>query len=165
MATYGLDAIFDLACAGRVDSAFLSAVQMQQNGAINMSHIGGTYDQPKVRLPGGAGSATLVPVTKKILIWKTKHDRNTFVEKADYVTAKPGPQQNFKVVTTFCTMTLAEGLLRLESIHPYASLEEVRANTGWNIEQTEVPPTPAPTAEELAALEQVDPWRIRYVEF
>ena len=165
VATFGLDEIFDLACAGRVDSAFLSAVQMQQNGAINMSHIGGTYDHPKVRLPGGAGSATLIPVTSKILIWKTKHDRNTFVEKVDYTTAKPKPNQNFKVVTTLCTMTLADGLLRLESIHPYASLEEVRANTGWNIEQQEVPVTPVPTAEELAALERVDPRRIRDVEF
>ena len=165
VATFGLDEIFDLACAGRLDSAFLSAVQMQQDGAINMSHIGGTYDCPKVRLPGGAGSATLVPVTRKLLIWKTKHDKNTFVEKVDYTTAKPGLHQNFKVVTTLCTLTLVDGLLRLESIHPYSSLEEVKANTGWNIDQKEVFITPEPTSEELAALEQVDPLRIRDVEF
>ena len=68
-------------------------------------------------------------------------------------------------MTTLCTLTLVDGLLRLESIHPYSSLEEVKANTGWNIDQKEVSITPAPTDEELTALEQVDPQRVRDVEF
>jgi glutaconate CoA-transferase subunit B len=62
-------------------------------------------------------------------------------------------------------MILNNGLLEIESIHPYSSIEEVKANTGWEITQTNVPWTPEPTAEELAALEAVDPNRIRYVEF
>ena len=165
VATFGLNEVFDLASSGRVDNAFLSAVQMQQNGAINMSYIGGRYDQPKVRLPGGAGSATLIPVTKRITIWKTKHDKNTFVPEVAYATAKPKSTQNFKVVTTLCTMVLENGLLMLESVHPYSNIKEIKANTGWEITQTEVPWTPEPTKEELFALEKVDPNRIRYIEF
>jgi glutaconate CoA-transferase subunit B len=165
VATFGLHEIFDLACTGRVDIAFLSLVQMNQKGAINMSHIGGSYDKPKVRLPGGAGSATLVPVTKCTTIWKTKHDKNAFVSEVAYTTAKPDLTKQFKVVTNLCIMVLNNGLLEIESIHPYSSIKEVKANTGWEITQTDVPWTPEPTAEELAALETVDPNRIRYVEF
>ena len=35
--------------------AFLSGVQIDGEGRINMSVIG-DYDRPKVRLPGGAGA-------------------------------------------------------------------------------------------------------------
>ncbi|NPV26390.1 MAG: CoA-transferase [Firmicutes bacterium] len=164
-AMYGLDEIFDLACTDRVDISFLSLVQISPQGEINMSYVGGDYDHPKVRLPGGAGSATLTPVTKRTTIWKTKHDKNSFVEKVAFCTAKADPQKQFKVITNLCTMVMRNGRLELESIHPYSSLEEVKANTGWEITQTEVPFTPAPTEEELAALEKVDPNRIRYIEF
>lgn len=165
VANYGLDEIFDLACTNRIDISFLSLVQMSQRGEINMSYVGGNYDKPKVRLPGGAGSATLTPVTKRTTIWKTKHDKNSFVENVVYCTAKANPSKQMKVVTNLCTMVLKNGLLEIESIHPYSSLEEVKANTGWEIKQTIVPTTPEPTAEELAALEKVDPNRIRYIEF
>ncbi|MDR3565761.1 MAG: CoA-transferase [Negativicutes bacterium] len=165
VATFGLHEIFDLACSNRVDIAFLSLVQMSQDGSINMSFVGGSYDQPKVRLPGGAGSATLTPVTKRTTIWKTKHDKNAFVSQVAYTTAKPDPSKQFKVVTNLCTMVLKNGLLELESIHPYSSLEEVKTNTGWEITQTSVPWTPEPTAAEMAALEKIDPNRIRDVEF
>ncbi|MBC7345129.1 MAG: hypothetical protein H5U03_06910 [Clostridia bacterium] len=165
MAEFGLDEIFDLACTDRVDISFLSFVQMSPRGEINMSFVGGDYDRPKVRLPGGAGSATLTPVSKRVLIWKTKHDKNSLVPQVAYRTTTANPSKEFKVVTNLCTFVLRGGVLELESIHPYSSLEEVKANTGWDIVQAEVPFTPAPTAEELAALEKVDPNRIRYVEF
>lgn len=165
VANYGLDEIFDLACSGRVDISFLSLVQISQKGEINMSYIGGTYDQPKVRLPGGAGSATLTPVTKRTTIWKTTHDKNAFVPKVTYATTAADPTKQFKVITNLCTFILQNGLLEIESVHPYSSLEEVKANTGWEITQSDVPFTPEPTAEELAAIELVDPNRIRYIEF
>lgn len=165
IAHFGLDEIFDLACAGRVDISFLSLVQINQKGQINMSYVGGEYDKPKVRLPGGAGSATLTPVTKQTTIWKTKHDKNSFVGKVDFATTAADPSKQFKVITNLCTFALKNGLLEVESVHPYSSLDEVKANTGWEITQTSVPFTPEPTEEELSLLEKIDPNRIRYVEF
>lgn len=165
VAHFGLDEIFDLACSNRVDIAFLSLVQISPKGEINMSFVGGDYDHPKVRLPGGAGSATLTPVVKKTCIWKTKHDARSFIEKVDFVTTVANPKNEFKVVTNLCTFILKNGLLEIESIHPYSSLEEVKANTGWPITQTDLPITPAPTEEELALIEKIDPNRIRNVEF
>ena len=166
VATYGLDEIFDLACSGRVDISFLSFVQISQKGEINMSFVGGTYDRPKVRMPGGAGSATLTPVTKRTVIWKTKHDRKSLVEKVQFVTAKANPAKEFTVVTNLCIFRLRDGKLELDSIFPYTTIDEVKKeNTGWEITSTDVPVYPAPTQEELAALEKVDPNRIRYIEF
>ena len=66
--------LFDLAASRRLDTAFLSGVQIDGRGRTNMSVIG-QFDAPKVRLPGGAGSAAIMPRAKRTLIWRTKHDR------------------------------------------------------------------------------------------
>lgn len=165
VASFGLDEIFDLACAGKIDIAFLSFVQMSRRGEINMSVVGGSYDRPKVRLPGGAGSATLTPVTRRTTIWKTKHDKNSLVEKVSFVTAAPDVGKELTVVTNLCIFRMKDGLLEIDSIFPYTSLDEVRENTGWEITQADVPFCAAPTPEELAALERIDPNRIRHMEF
>lgn len=165
VANFGLDEIFDLACKGRVDISMLSLVQISPRGEINMSFVGGEYDKPKVRLPGGAGSATLIPVTKKTLIWKTKHDLKSFVSDVAFCTAKADPSKQFKVITNLCTFALKNGLLEIESVHPYSNLDEVKSNTGWEISQSDLPFTPAPTEAELALIEEIDPNRIRYIEF
>lgn len=162
VASFGLDELFDLSGAGGLDIAFLSGVQISRDGAINMSYIGGTFDQPRVRLPGGAGSATLTRTAKRVLLWKTKHDKGGLVDKVAFCTARGNLD---KVVTPLCTFKYTDGRLRVESVHPYSSLEEVKANTGWEIDQDEVPFTPAPTEEEMETLKQVDPKGIRYAEF
>jgi glutaconate CoA-transferase subunit B len=47
--------LFDLSARGRLDVAFLSGVQIDGQGRINMSAIG-DFAHPKVRLPGGAAA-------------------------------------------------------------------------------------------------------------
>jgi len=165
VAEFGLDEVFDLAGSGRLDVAFLSFLQISPRGQINMSFVGGCYDTPKVRFPGGAGSATLVPVTKRTVIWRTKHDARALVEQVDFATTAANPDKEFVVTTPLCIFRMRDGLLELDSVFPYSSLEEVKQNTGWAIEVDEVPIFPAPTEEELAVLEQVDPNGIRHIEF
>lgn len=165
VAYYGLDEIFDLGCSGRLDIAFLSFAQLDPEGHINMSWIGGTNSLPKVRMPGGAGTATLTRVTKRTIIWKTKHDARALVKKVDCATTTANPEKEFRVLTDLCIFNLKDGKLEVEAIYPYTTLDEVKKNTGWEITQTEVPVVEPPTPEELAALEKVDPNRIRYIEF
>lgn len=162
VAAFGLDELFDLSGSGRLDIAFLSGVQISKKGEINMSYIGGSFHKPRVRLPGGAGSASLTPTARRVLLWKTRHDRGGLVEKVDFCTARGRVS---KLVTPLCTFRMEEGEFRLESIHPYSSLEEVRANTGWSIEEEKVPFTLPPTEEELAVLRRIDPDGVRYAEF
>jgi glutaconate CoA-transferase subunit B len=165
VAAYGLDEVFDLAATGRVDIVLLSYLQLDRKGQINMSFVGGDYERPKFRGPGGAGSATLIPVTQKTIIWRTKHEKRSLVEQVDFATTAANPDKEFAVVTNLCIFRMRNGLLEVDSVFPYSSLDEVKENTGWLVTQTEVPVYPAPMDEELAALEKIDPNRIRYIEF
>jgi len=168
VATFGLDEIFDFYASGKGDIAFLSCLQMDKSGRIAMSVLGGSdYDHPKLRGPGGAGSATLTPVTKKTIIWKTSHDVKTFVEHVKFATTCPAIDKPFTLITPLCIFRKPPGekYLKLDCIFPYTTLEEVKANTGWEIEETDVPVMDLPTEEELAALKKVDPNKILHFEF
>lgn len=154
--------LFDLAARGRLDTAFLSGVQIDGRGRINMSVIG-SFEKPKVRLPGGAGSAALMPRAKRTIIWRTKHDPRVFVDTLDFVTAEGNVD---RVVTPLCVFQRREGLLVVESIHPGVTPEELRAATGFAINvDASTPVTPAPTPAELAALERIDPGHVSASEF
>lgn len=167
VATFGLDEIFDLYCSGKGDIAFLSCLQMDKEGRIAMSYLGGDYERPKLRGPGGAGSATLTPVTKKTTIWKTTHDKKTFIEHVDFATTSPPLDKEMTVITPLCIFKkpVGEKYLKVAYIFPFTTLEEVKENTGWEIDQMEVPVMNPPTEEELTALKKVDPNNILHFEF
>jgi len=159
-AMFDLVDLFDLSARGGLDVVFHSGIQIDQRGRINLSALGDDYRRPKVRLPGGAGSAHLMPTAKRVILWRTRHDRQTFVESVSFVTAQGNVD---RVVTPLCVFKGVNGLLELESIHPGTTFGEVDEATAWPL--TEAPPTLLPTEAELAALEGVDPERVRDVEF
>jgi len=158
---FPLAEVFDLSMRGGLDVAFLSGVQFDVSGNINASVIG-DYRKPKVRLPGGAGSAALLGTAKKVILWRTKHDRRTFVENVDFVTARGNI---WTVVTPLCIFEYLGGKLRLRSIHPTSSLEEVEENTGFKLLYDELKCTALPTKDELRELERIDPNGYRNIEF
>jgi glutaconate CoA-transferase subunit B len=160
-AYFPLEQIFDLSMRGGLDVAFLSGAQFDVHGNVNNSVIG-SYRSPKVRLPGGAGSAVLIPTAKKVIIWRTRHDRRTFVEKVDFVTTRGNV---WKIVTPLCVFGVKDGRLHLESVHPTSSLKEVEENTGFPLKYGDVTYTLPPTPQELAALRQIDPYDYRLKEF
>jgi len=154
--------LFDLAARGRLDTAFLSGVQIDGRGRINMSVVG-PFEQPNVRLPGGAGSAALMPRARRTILWRAKHDPRVFVDKLDFVTAAGNVD---RVVTPLCVFVAESGRMRVESIHPGVSVEELRSATGFEIEIGKATPvTPPPTPAELAALARVDPAGVSRSEF
>jgi len=154
--------LFDLSARGRLDVAFLSGVQIDAQGRINLSVIGDPT-RPTVRLPGGAGSAALMPTARRVILWRTRHDRRSFVERLDFVTAAGNVD---RVVTPLCVFVRQGGRLAVESLHPGVPPEELRAATGFPIEVDPDPPiTPPPSPVELAALADIDPDRIRDSEF
>jgi len=154
---------FDLSARGELDTVFLSGVQIDAAGRINMSAIG-DYAHPTVRLPGGAGSAFLMSTANRIILWRTRHDRRTFVEQLPFVTGTGNVEY---VVTPLCVFRRDRdrGSLVVESIHPYTTPEDVVGQTGFAVDVTSVPATLLPTEEELAALQRVDPEGIRRTEF
>jgi glutaconate CoA-transferase subunit B len=154
--------LFDLAARGRLDTAFLSGVQIDAQGRINMSVIG-DFNQPKVRLPGGAGSAALMPSARRTILWRTRHDPRVFVAKLDFVTAQGNVD---RVVTPLCVFRRRDGRLVVESIHPGVTPDQLIAATGFPIDVDETTlETPAPTAAEREALAAVDPEGVSFSEF
>lgn len=160
-AYFPLDEVFDLSMRGKLDVAFLGGVQFDSQGNVNASVIG-DYNKPKVRLPGGAGSAVLIPTAKKAIIWRTKHDKRTFVENVDFVTTRGNL---WKIVTPLCIFEFKHGRLQLDRIHPTSSLEEVQANTGFELIYEEIKYTDLPTQQELRNLKKIDPNDLRSIEF
>jgi glutaconate CoA-transferase subunit B len=154
--------LFDLSARGRLDVAFLSGVQIDGSGRINMSAIG-SWERPTVRLPGGAGSAVLMPTARRVILWRTRHDPRTFVERLDFVTAAGNVD---RVVTPLGIFARRGDWLEVESLHPGVTPETFREATGFPVEVgAETPTTPPPTTAELAALRMIDPEGIRSSEF
>lgn len=160
-AAFPLQEVFDLSMRGGLDVAFLSGVQFDNRGGVNASVIG-PYAKPKVRLPGGAGSAVLIPTAKRAIIWRTKHDARTFTPKLDFLTARGNVSH---IVTPLCVFRMYEGELILESVHPTSSLDEVAASTGFPIRYLDIHQTLLPTEEELRLLRSIDPQDLRNLEF
>ena len=146
--------IFDLSARGRLDTAFLGGVQIDGQGRINMSAIG-DFHHPKVRLPGGAGSAAIMPTAGRTILWRTRHDPRTFVAELGFVTAAGNVD---RVVTPLCVFHRVDGLLTVESIHPTSGVEEVRGQTGFPVEVGRATPITSPPSDaERAMLREVDP--------
>ncbi len=160
-AQFPLSEVFDLSMRGGLDVAFLSGVQFDNRGGVNASVIG-DYRKPKVRLPGGAGSAVLIPTAKRAIIWRTKHDRRTFCETLDFLTARGNVSD---IITPLCHFKMYAGELILHSIHPNVTIAEIAENTGFPIRYLAQTTTPPPTEEELAALRDIDPLDYRNLEF
>ena len=154
--------LFDLSGRGRLDVAFLSGVQIDGEGRINLSAIG-NWEHPTVRLPGGAGSAMLMPTARRVILWRTRHDTRTFVERLDFVTAAGNVD---RVVTPLGIFVRRDGRLEVESLHPGVTPEAFREATGFAVDVDErTPITAPPSGDELAALRAIDPEGVVTSEF
>jgi glutaconate CoA-transferase subunit B len=153
---------YDLCARGGIDTVFLGAVQIDAEGRTNVSVIG-PHDRPRVRLPGGGGAAVIMPTAGRVILWRSVHSRRVFVERLDFVTAAGNVD---RVVSPLCLFQRRQGRLQVESLLPGISAEQVIAQTEFALDEPATWPTlPFPTDQELAALEAVDPQRLRRAEF
>src|SRR5437764_9967830 len=137
---------------GMMDYTFLSGAQIDPYGNLNSTLIGGTYQKPKVRLPGSGGACGLASLCWRILV-VTNHDRRRFVEKLDFLTTPgylsgPGAREAaglspgtgpYRVITDLAVLGYHEETKRMEvlSLHPGVTLERVREATGFSLECAE----------------------------
>ncbi len=150
-----------LAQRGELDLFFLSGLQIDSLGNINL-HVLGDYQAPKMRLPGAYGSAMLYYMARRVILFRTEHTRRTFVEKVDFVTA-PGitsarvyrPGGPTKVVTPKAILGWDRTNKKwyLESLHPGITVADVLENTGFPLEiPSSLTITLSPTDKELQTL-------------
>lgn len=155
---------------GNIDVGFLGGAQIDRYGNINATVIG-DYHNPKVRLPGSGGSMEIAAWANRCYIM-TSHQKRRFPEKVHFRTSAgflggrheresanlrgAGPQA---VVTDLGILKPDDdGELTLTALHPDATIEEARANTGWDLKVApQVTITEPPTQEELRILKELDP--------
>lgn len=153
---------YDLFSRGGVDLIFLGGAQIDKNCNVNMSYIGDP-NKPKVRLPGGGGGSVIMSQAKRTIIWKTKHDKRSFVEQVDFVTQTGNLQ---KVVTPKSVFKNVDGRLELESIHSFSSKEDIEEQTSFELKvDKNISETIFPTNEEIKILQEIDPNGTRFIEF
>lgn len=174
--------ILSLTLRGGVDLQFLRPLQIDAYGSVNVSMIGDPA-APKYRFHGIAVGDVML-TAKRPVLYVTDHDLRTFVEELTFCTGlghvdgdgwrakiqAPGnPGGPAAVVTPLCVFDFQTPDLRarIRSVHPGVTVEEVQANTGFELVSTgDVPETDPPSEEELRILrEVVDPLATRQMEF
>ncbi len=140
---------------GLIDVGFLGAAQIDRNANLNSTVIG-EYASPKTRLPGSGGACEIAQNAKSIFVIMRQSPRS-FVEKLDFRTSV-GSRVSV-VVTDLGIYHLDGGEMRLDSIHPGVTLDQVRSAMGWDPQVSEaLAETPAPTYDELRMIrDELDP--------
>src|SRR5438270_12605835 len=147
---------------GMVDYTFLSGAQIDPYGNLNSTMIGGEYRKPKVRLPGSGGANDLASFCWRTMI-VMKHDPKKFVPRLDFLTTPgyltgPGAREAaglpantgpYRVITDLCVLDFApeSRRMRVRSLHPGRTPEQVRPATGSEREAAELPGTTAEPTE------------------
>ena len=156
-ATFTSPEAFDLAARGGVDVMFVGGAQFDRRGRMNGSVVG-DYDRPKVRFGGAGGSGSLLPLVHDAYAWRTEHSRRVLPENVDFVTASGNLSY---LVTPLCEFERRDGELRVVSLLPGATRDDVADRTGWDVSFEDASRVDPPTERELAALSTVDPTRVR----
>ena len=169
--------VFDIVAYGR-RHVMMGATQVDKHGNQNISAIG-DHAKPKVQLlgvRGAPGNSVYHPTS----YWVPKHSVRSFVPKVGMVSGvgndnarAAGPSasrfHDLRVVVTDLGVLDYEpesGRLRIKSVHPGVTVDEVVAATGFDlVVPAEVPESRLPTAEALAAISTViDPQNLRNAE-
>lgn len=153
---------------------FFRPGQVDACGNFNNVFMGGTYDRPRLRLPGSGGIADVSVFSDKVYLYVPRHGRHTFVERLDFrsglghdLASRPGQGPRYLVsdLGEF-DFDPDEGRMRLRSRHPGVAVKRIQAKTGFELLMpATVPETEPPAAEELRLLrEEIDPLGVRTLE-
>ena len=170
----GYERVFDLIPKGN-RHAFVGPVQVDKYGQMNLSCIG-DYSAPKVTMLGVRGLPGNT-VNNRTSMFFASHNKRAFVEdEVDMVSGagyNPARYPNGKyprgldhrqIITDLCVLDF-EGenhAIRVRSLHPGVSFEEVQDNTGFKLERpNNIPQTAAPTDAQLAIIRKYDPHNTR----
>ena len=148
---------------------FAGALQIDPYGNSNLIGIGKDYKLLKFRGPGAIGVCNATVMNSRFHLVVNSHDLRIFVPQCDFVSALgwgsggkdartklglPGGGPRY-VVTPLCVMDFEDDSkrMRLKSVHPGVSVDEVKKNTGFELLiPPSVPTTELPSSEQLTLL-------------
>lgn len=148
----------------------MGANQIDRHGNQNISAIG-DHARPGKQLLGMRGGPGNT-VNHRTSYWVPRHSRRVFVNEVDIVSgvgfasAREAGVTRFhdlhRVVTNLGVLDLHPDGIRLLSVHPGVSVDEVVANTTFDLDTGDVTGTRLPTAGELHLIRVVlDPDSLR----
>jgi acyl CoA:acetate/3-ketoacid CoA transferase beta subunit len=159
--------MFDIVWSGR-RHVMMGATQIDRYGNQNIAALG-DFAQPKVALLGYRGAPGNT-INDKTSYWVPNHSPRVFVEAVDTVcgigydrAAELGPE----AARYHCLPRVVSNLgvfdfdtddhrMRLRSVHPGVTVDEVVAATGFELAiPDDVPESRLPTAEELELIREV----------
>jgi glutaconate CoA-transferase, subunit B len=151
---------------GRITVGFLGGAQIDRFANLNTTVVG-SYDQPKVRLPGGGGAPEIASNCGEVFITMAMGNR-AFVEKLPFITSMGhgeggdhrerlglktrGPT---RLITDLCVFTPdpVTKEMTVVSLHSGVTRDQVQKNCGWPVKfSMDITETPPATAEELSVL-------------
>ena len=148
---------------------FAGALQIDGYGNSNLIGIGADHSALKFRGPGAIGVCNATVMNSRFHLIVNAHDKRIFVPKCDFISALgwgsggkdartklglPGGGPRY-VVTPLCVMDFEEESkrMRIKSVHPGVTVDQVEANTGFDLIVPDlVPVTEPPSERELAVL-------------
>src|SRR4051794_8041618 len=155
---------------GRMSVGFLGGAQIDRFANLNTTVIGGSYENPKVRLPGGGGAPEISIACREVFIIMAQSKRS-FAQKLDFVTSMghgeggdhrarlglktKGPT---KLITDLCVFEpdpVSKEMI-VSSIHPGVTRDQIVASTGWTVRfAANIAETPPPGSRELQVLREL----------
>lgn len=154
---------------------FVGGIQIDRYGNTNLIGLRGDDGRLKFRGPGSLGTTSMAHYAKRYYIYAPAHTTRVFVDRCDYISVfghgeggdhrtrlgldrfNAGPTS---VITPLAILDFdtPDHRMRVQSVHPWTTPEEVQAATGFDLGVSHVvPTTPEPTDEQLKLLrERID---------
>src|SRR5688500_8775913 len=156
--------VFDVVAYGK-RHVMMGATQIDRHGNQNISAIG-DFAKPTRQLLGSRGAPGNT-VNNRTSYWVPRHSPRVFVEQVDVVSgvglkrAREAGAAKYndihRIVSNLGVLDVkgADDTVRLVSVHPGVTVEEVQSATGFELalpDGGEVPTTREPSAEELTII-------------
>ena len=171
--------VFDTLWGGR-RHVMMGATQIDRFGNTNIANIG-PWERPTKQLLGVRGGPGNT-INHAVSFWIPKHTPQVFVESVDMVSGigydraatlgrSAAGHRLARVVTNLAVLDFAAPdaseprRMRLRTVHPGVSVDEVVAATGFELViADDVAESRSPTDDEHAALDRLDPKGLRHRE-
>ncbi len=186
----GISDLFDMAARGDMGRMFLSGVQVDRYGNLNVMSIGDPA-APRVKLPGSGGGCNLSGDVQHVTIWTTGHRATVnkagkrqfrFVKHIDFISSighatRDGTTREALglrgggpdwVVTELGVFDFDPDthVLRLRALYPDTSIQDVLDNTEFEpVIAPDVDTVPLPTPEQVALIRRFDVLNTHQQEF
>jgi glutaconate CoA-transferase subunit B len=173
-----IEELFDLAASGRLGRMFLSGLQIDRWGNMNVTRLGDDQ-RLTLKLPGGGGGCNLSADADRITIWTAAHRtlpddkgrrRYRLAEHCDFITSVghrtaqglPRSAMTYRGRGPDCIVTdlgvfgfNQDGHAQLRATYPDTTLELITENTGFAF----------PVAENLKTAALPEPEMIEFIRF